>query len=68
MPSAPSIALRSPIVVSGTREFALMIETISSFSTPRFTSFSGGRRMPSWKMSVSAGDMLVGTAPPTSAQ
>ena len=41
---------------------------MSCWNTPPLTSFTGGTRKPSWKLSVALALKLPGTLPPTSSQ
>ena len=60
------MARTSPMLTSGVRQLAVNILTKSWLKTPRLTIFMGGMRSPSWNISVKAGDIEDGTAPPIS--
>ena len=59
-------AHRSPWMKSGSRLLTLMISTTDWIATPSETSFTAGRRRPSWKISVASFESEPGTMPPTS--
>ena len=56
----------SAMLVSGSRQLARNILTKFWFSSPFFSTFMGGMRSPSWKISEHDSETLPGTFPPTS--
>ena len=56
----------SPCTISGTRTFLLRMRQMASLLTPSSKSLMGGRRRPSWYISVLSQALPPATRPPMS--